>query len=195
MAKDVTASPDGNTRPILLDPPRTDLTKYLQSQRLGQTQREEPNPWSIAKKAAEKRGDYEDNTPNSLAEAKIEVQGDSFKTTRTYGASILDAIGTLQCEGRKHIRRTILNHRYWNIPPPHKVIRKQVIKASYYDVYVSRGEQEAAFSTGLAEMEDISNRLQEVVGAWAYMEHGEDLEIEIDVVAMLERNDVEGMIE
>ncbi|KAJ0168650.1 hypothetical protein CTA2_2922 [Colletotrichum tanaceti] len=102
--------------PILLEPPRINLTKYLQSQRLGKTQREEPNPWSIAKKAAEKRGDCEDHIPNSLAEAEIE------KTTRTCGTSILGAIGNLQCEGRKNMRRTILNHQYCNIPPPHKVV-------------------------------------------------------------------------
>ncbi|WQF85060.1 Putative DNA mismatch repair protein, S5 domain 2 [Colletotrichum destructivum] len=487
MARDVTASPDGNTRPILLDPPRTDLTKYLQSQRLGQTQREEPNPWSIAKKAAEKRGDYENNTPNSLAEAEFEVQGDSFVGTSSrhqllfsetenfmrrdsdiVHPSIEDHANIRRQHPRRHrnpaVRREeayqadyseppILEHpaaqqggihglRYqdrrritrdeepfqstgvehnsddlnvepsrghsvcqrayaktphpfghfdqesaFGTPPPssspshkpfrvparirpgkqrremqgfpgvlpkvaravspkadrmrqgkivfntgkdqkplepeytldngHSIglgykgsrddvivsettrrpprhvsddgpsqkemknalerlhalrsntddtdcienlgqdekrgrsktrrpntiapgtfprsylrrslasrspsrnktllaferlsaetytysqlltldlrkIRKQVIKASCYDVYVSRGEQEAAFSTGLAEMEDISNRLQEVVGAWAYVEHGEDLEIEIDVVAMLERNGVEGMIE
>ncbi|TQN74707.1 hypothetical protein CSHISOI_00716 [Colletotrichum shisoi] len=483
MARDVTASPDRNTRPILLDPPRTDLTKYLQSQRLGQTQRDEPNPWSIAKKAADKRGDYENTTPNSLAEAGIEVQGGSFVGTSSrhqlifsetenfmrrdsdivhpsiedhanirrqhprrhrnpavrseeayeaddseppiveHPAAPQDGIHGLRYQDRRRITRdeepfqstgvddlnaepsrarSVCQRAYaktphpfghfdqesaFGTPPPsssplhkpfraparirpgkqhqemhgfpgvlpkvaravnpkadwlrqgkivfntgkdqkplepeytldngHSIglgykgsrddvivsettkrpprhvsddgpsqkemekalqrlhalrsntedtdcidnlgqdekrgrsetrrpntttpgtsprvylrrslasrspsrnktllafeklsaetytysqlltldlrkIRKQVIKASCYDVYVSRGEQEAAFSTGLAEMEDISNRLQEVVGAWAYVEHGEDLEIEIDVVATPERNNVEGMIE
>ncbi|TKW59900.1 hypothetical protein CTA1_9907 [Colletotrichum tanaceti] len=483
MARDVTASPDGNAQPILLEPPRINLTKYLQSQRLGKTQREEPNPWSIAKKAAEKRGDCEDHIPNSLAEAEIEVQGHSFigtsrqqllflesedfmcrgsdmvhpstedytnmrhqhprrhrepavrreeeheaddseppilqhpaapqggvhglryqdrrKTTRdeepfqsagvehnsddlnvepskgpgvhqrayakiphplsafgtpppsssplhkpfrvparirtgkqrqetqgfpsilpkitravspranrlrqgkivsstgkdqkplepeyTVGNSHSIALGykgsrddavvsetskwpprhvsddgpsqrememalerlhalrsntedtdcienmgrdeergrsrirrpsttTLDTSPRSDLRRRLASRSPLKNKPHQKAlaferlsaetytysqlltldlrkIRKQVIKASCYDVYVSRGEQEAAFSTGLAEMEDIGNRLQEVVGAWAYVEHGKDLEVEIDVVAILERNEVEGMIE
>ncbi|KAK2028853.1 hypothetical protein LX32DRAFT_589799 [Colletotrichum zoysiae] len=59
MARDKTASPDGNTRPIFLDPPRTDLVEYLQSQRLDQEHREKPNPWTIAKNAADKRGAHE----------------------------------------------------------------------------------------------------------------------------------------
>ncbi|GJC86913.1 hypothetical protein ColLi_09751 [Colletotrichum liriopes] len=65
-------------------------------------------------------------------------------------------------------------------------VRKQVVNASDYDLYVLRGQQEAAFPLESTETGDISNRLQEVLGAWAYKEHGVELELEIDIGAFFE---------
>ncbi|KAK1982593.1 hypothetical protein LZ30DRAFT_39961 [Colletotrichum cereale] len=69
MARDETASPEGNTQPILLDLPRTDLVDYLQSQRLDREHREKPNPWTIARKAADKRGAHENSISGYLSDA------------------------------------------------------------------------------------------------------------------------------
>ncbi|GKT39997.1 uncharacterized protein ColSpa_00178 [Colletotrichum spaethianum] len=74
-------------------------------------------------------------------------------------------------------------------------VRKQVIDASDYDLYVLRGQQEAAFPLELTEMGDISNRLQEVLGAWAYKEHGVELELEIDIGALSEGRNTGCMVE
>ncbi|GKT63646.1 DNA mismatch repair protein [Colletotrichum tofieldiae] len=65
-------------------------------------------------------------------------------------------------------------------------VRKQVVNASDYDLYVLRGQQEAAFPLESTETGDISNMLQEVLGAWAYKEHGVELELEIDIGAFFE---------
>ncbi|EFQ28743.1 uncharacterized protein GLRG_03887 [Colletotrichum graminicola M1.001] len=67
MSRDKTASPEGNTQPIFLDPPRSDLIQYLQSQRLDQEHREKPNPWTIAKNAADKRGVHEHSISSYLS--------------------------------------------------------------------------------------------------------------------------------
>ncbi|KAK1964769.1 hypothetical protein LY78DRAFT_704143 [Colletotrichum sublineola] len=68
-------------------------------------------------------------------------------------------------------------------------VQKQVFNASDNDLYVLRGQQEAAFPLEPTEIEDISNRLQEVLGTWAYKEHGVELELEIDIGALFEGND------
>ncbi|KAK1505191.1 uncharacterized protein CCOS01_16765 [Colletotrichum costaricense] len=52
MAREETASPEGQTQLVLLGPPSTDVHEFIQSQMEQQTQREEPNPWSLARKAA-----------------------------------------------------------------------------------------------------------------------------------------------
>ncbi|KAK1725767.1 uncharacterized protein BDZ83DRAFT_575739 [Colletotrichum acutatum] len=52
MARDDTASPEGQTQPVLLGPPNTGIYEFIQSQTEEQIQREEPNPWSLARKAA-----------------------------------------------------------------------------------------------------------------------------------------------
>ncbi|OLN95958.1 hypothetical protein CCHL11_05101 [Colletotrichum chlorophyti] len=61
MSRDDTASPEANTQTILLNPPQMDVTEYLQSQRVAQTQRDNPNPWSLAQKAARARGTQDEN--------------------------------------------------------------------------------------------------------------------------------------
>ncbi|KAK1996869.1 hypothetical protein LX36DRAFT_637337 [Colletotrichum falcatum] len=68
-------------------------------------------------------------------------------------------------------------------------MQNQAFNASYYDLYVVGGQQEAAFPLNQTEMEDISNRLQEVLGAWAVKEHGAELELEIDIGALFEGSD------
>lgn len=63
-------------------------------------------------------------------------------------------------------------------------LRKQVSNASDYDLYISRGIQEVAFHMGENEMENTSNKLQEIVGAWVYEKHGVEVELEIDIGAL-----------
>ncbi|KXH58390.1 DNA mismatch repair protein mutL [Colletotrichum salicis] len=65
-------------------------------------------------------------------------------------------------------------------------LRKQVTDASNYDLYITRGIQEVAFHMEKNEMENISNKLQEIVGAWVYEKHGVEVEIEIDIGALCE---------
>ncbi|KAK1638206.1 hypothetical protein BDP81DRAFT_480273 [Colletotrichum phormii] len=69
-------------------------------------------------------------------------------------------------------------------------LRKQVTDASNYDLYITRGIQEAAFHIGRNEMENISNKLQEIVGAWVYEKHGVEVELEIDIGALCEEGDI-----
>ncbi|KAK1688205.1 hypothetical protein BDP55DRAFT_548105 [Colletotrichum godetiae] len=69
-------------------------------------------------------------------------------------------------------------------------LRKQVTDASNYDLYITRGIQEVAFHMGKNEMENISNKLQEIVGAWVYEKHGVEVELEIDTGALCEEGDV-----
>lgn len=69
MARGGTASPEGNTQTVLLGPPQTDIVEYLKSQRIKQTQREEPNPWSLAKKATERYSTHHDDNPASQSQA------------------------------------------------------------------------------------------------------------------------------
>ncbi|OHW94300.1 DNA mismatch repair protein mutL [Colletotrichum incanum] len=94
----------------------------------------------------------------------------------------------------ERISSEVYTHTYSLILDLHNV-RKQPVNASNYDLYVFRGQQEAAFPLGSTEMEDISNRLQEVLGAWAYKEHGVELELEIDIGALFEGNDMGCMME
>ncbi|KAK2063890.1 hypothetical protein LY76DRAFT_502876 [Colletotrichum caudatum] len=74
-------------------------------------------------------------------------------------------------------------------------IQRQALDASDHDLYVLRGQQEAAFPLEPTEMEDISNRLQEVLEAWAYKVHGVELELEIDIGALFEGSDMGCMTE
>ncbi|KAK1598026.1 uncharacterized protein LY79DRAFT_506970 [Colletotrichum navitas] len=83
MARDKTASPEGNTQPIFLDPPRIDLIQYLQSQRLDQEHREKPNPWTIAKNAADKRGAHEHSISSYLS--RVTQRDDTPATTISCG--------------------------------------------------------------------------------------------------------------
>lgn len=64
MARDETASPEGQTQPILLGPPSTNVNEFIQSQMDQQTQREEPNPWTLAKKAAAHHSARREDTPS-----------------------------------------------------------------------------------------------------------------------------------
>ncbi|OHF01097.1 hypothetical protein CORC01_03664 [Colletotrichum orchidophilum] len=73
-------------------------------------------------------------------------------------------------------------------------LRKQVTDASDYDLYVLRGVQELAFHMETDEMDNVSNKLQEIVGAWAYKEHGVELELEIDIGALCDGGDVKSMM-
>ncbi|EQB53309.1 hypothetical protein CGLO_06974 [Colletotrichum gloeosporioides Cg-14] len=56
MARSRTASPVGYTQEIFLNPLLSDFPELLSTQRMEQRQREKPNPWSLAKKAAKKSG-------------------------------------------------------------------------------------------------------------------------------------------
>ncbi|KAF0318709.1 DNA mismatch repair [Colletotrichum asianum] len=56
MARSNTASPVEYTQEIFLNPLLSDISEHLGTQRMEQSQREKPNPWSLAKKAAKKSG-------------------------------------------------------------------------------------------------------------------------------------------
>ncbi|KAF6844147.1 DNA mismatch repair [Colletotrichum musicola] len=56
MTRSKTASPTGDSETVLLHPVSNHIAEFLSRQRAEQTQRNQPNPWSIAKKAAGRRG-------------------------------------------------------------------------------------------------------------------------------------------
>ncbi|KAF4929905.1 hypothetical protein CGCVW01_v001192 [Colletotrichum viniferum] len=75
MARSNTASPVEDTREMFLNPLLSDISELLSTQRMEQSQREKPNPWSLAKKAAKKSGGiHSDHSKNS---ADIEQSEDN----------------------------------------------------------------------------------------------------------------------
>ncbi|KAF6833766.1 DNA mismatch repair [Colletotrichum plurivorum] len=56
MTRSKTASPTGDSETVLLHPVSNHIAEFLSRQRAEQNQRNQPNPWSIAKKAAGRRG-------------------------------------------------------------------------------------------------------------------------------------------
>ncbi|KAF3802978.1 hypothetical protein GCG54_00009673 [Colletotrichum gloeosporioides] len=65
-------------------------------------------------------------------------------------------------------------------------LRKQVTRAFAWDLYVSRDIPESpAFDLEPAEMDDISNRLQEIVGEWAFDKYAVELDLEINLGDLL----------
>ncbi|KAI3531847.1 DNA mismatch repair protein mutL [Colletotrichum abscissum] len=69
-------------------------------------------------------------------------------------------------------------------------LRQEVTNASDFDLYISRGIQEVAFHMGRNEMENISNKLQEIVCAWVYEKHGVEVELEVDIGALCDGEDI-----
>ncbi|KAH9236122.1 hypothetical protein K456DRAFT_1864734 [Colletotrichum gloeosporioides 23] len=65
-------------------------------------------------------------------------------------------------------------------------LRKQATKAFPWDLYVSRDIPESpAFDLEPAEMDDISNRLQEIVAEWAFDKYAVELDLEINLGVLL----------
>ncbi|KAF9869778.1 hypothetical protein CkaCkLH20_12695 [Colletotrichum karsti] len=66
MARSQTATPEVNTQEVLLVPVQSNMTGYLSQQRREQTRRENPNPWSLARTAAQRRGANRDEGTHNL---------------------------------------------------------------------------------------------------------------------------------
>ncbi|KAH0426286.1 DNA mismatch repair [Colletotrichum camelliae] len=69
-------------------------------------------------------------------------------------------------------------------------LREQVARAIAWDLYVSKDMPESpAFDLEPAEMDDMSNRLQEVVGEWAFEKYAVELDLEINLGDLFLRDD------